>query len=222
MLDWLISFDKELLLLCNGAHTPWLDNFMWMVSERWLNIAMIVPLILILLHRRKGLEGVLVILTIALIVLLCDQIASSFFKPVFQRLRPSHDPTLTVTLINGYTGGLYGFISSHASNTFGVALFLLMVFRNRWFSAAILLWAVVVSYSRIYLGVHFPGDILCGALLGVIIGYIMYRAYEWLRMQFFMKQRISEMQNPYRRDIYAHLFAAYIPALFITLLVISF
>ena len=221
MLDWLISLDKELLLWCNSMHTPWLDNFMWMVSERWLNIAMLIPLIIILVHRRKGKEALLLILTIVVIVLLCDQIASSFFKPMFQRLRPSHDPTLDVTLVNGYTGGLYGFISSHASNTFGVAIFLLLLFRNCYFTAAVLFWAVLVSYSRIYMGVHFPGDILCGAALGVVIGYAIYHLYEWVRARLYHSHCLSSQQNPYRKDGYAIPFAIYIPLLFVTLLVIA-
>lgn len=222
MLDWLIALDKELLLLCNSIHFPWADNFYWMVTSRVLNIFMVLPLLSIMTHKRKLVEALLLLFSIALVVLLCDQIASSVFKPLFMRLRPSHDPSLTVLLVNGYRSGLYGFISSHAANSVGVAVFLALLFRHRWFSLAIAIWAALTSYSRIYLGVHFPGDVLVGAIVGACIGWGIYWLYEKGRSILLKKQLISQAENPYRIDIYARYFATYIILLFVVLLVVSF
>ena len=222
MLDWLIALDKELLLLCNSIHYPWLDNFYWMVTSRTLNIFMVLPLLSIMAHKRKLTEALLLLFTIALVVLLCDQIASSVFKPLFMRLRPSHDPSLSVILVNGYRSGLYGFISSHAANSVGVAVFLALLFRHRWFTLAIAVWALLTSYSRIYLGVHFPGDVLVGALVGACIGWAMYKLYCKSRSVLFSKGLLSQSENPYRIDIYARFFALFILFIFVVLLVVSF
>lgn len=173
MLDFLIDLDKSALLLCNGTHTLWLDNFNWMITARWFNVFVALPLLVmmglvIFKHKKQGvIEAMLVIVALALAVLIADQVASSFFKPLFQRLRPSHDPSLSVILVNDYHGGRYGFVSSHAANTFAAAVLLLNIFRNKYFSVVILLWAILVSYSRIYLGVHFP------AILYVVLCWVL-------------------------------------------------
>lgn len=230
MLDFLIDLDKSLLLLCNSAHTAWLDHFNWMITARWFNLFVALPLLfvigqVILKQRKQGFaEALIVIVALALAVAVADQVASSIFKPLFQRLRPSHDPTMSVVLVNGYQGGRYGFISSHAANTFAAAVFLIRLFRNRYLTASLLFWAVTVSYSRIYLGVHFPGDILCGALLGVIVGYGVYSLYEYARRELFLKHipPLEVAVNPYKQNYYAHHFALFIPLLYIIIGIVAF
>ena len=117
------------------------------------------------------------LLGFGLLITLADQSASGFFKPFFERLRPCHNPEIE-HLVHTIKrcGGQYGFASSHASNTFALGTFLFLVYRNKW-SKLMLVWAAVVSYSRIYAGVHYPGDILVGAILGVLSAFIVYGLY---------------------------------------------
>lgn len=203
MIDWLINIDKEWLVLCNSVHTPWLDNFFWTMSARWLNIFVAIPLLLIMMHRRVKWEAVMVILAVALTVLLCDQIASSVFKPLFQRPRPTHNPDLAVITVNNYRGGLFGSISSHAANTFGVAILLSLIFRDKLLTCTMLMWAALVSYSRIFLGVHYPADVLCGAVVGCLVAYLVYVLYDRSRIAFLKKGLLTSDQNPYRLKSYA-------------------
>ena len=122
----------------------------------------------------------MMVLAVALTVALSDQIASSLIKPLVCRLRPSHAEHFVAYVLNGHRGGMYGFVSSHAANSFGVAVLLILLSRNRLVAASMLLWAAVVSYSRIYLGVHYPGDIICGALVGVAMAFVVNKLLGFL------------------------------------------
>ena len=170
----LLDLDKELLLFFNGFHASWLDPVMMLATKTifWL------PLYLFLLYlivKYKRVDTLYILIGVALTILLADQITSSFMKPFFGRLRPSQEPALSglVHTVNNYKGGLYGFASSHAANTFGTATLIFMLFKNRYaWIWVIFVWAFLVSYTRIYLGVHYPGDILAGAMVGMLSGWI--------------------------------------------------
>ena len=144
------------------------------------------PLYLALIYliiKFKRWDTIYILLGVALTITLADQITSTFMKPFFARLRPSQEESLIGLLhtVNNYKGGLYGFASSHAANTFGVATFIYLLFRARYpWITTIFLWATFVSYTRIYLGVHYPGDILVGALVGILCGWIGFLFANWL------------------------------------------
>jgi len=145
---------------------------MVLVSGRltWIPLYLFILVLLAVKYRRSF---ILLIPIIIITITLADQLSVHAFKEVFQRLRPCHEPSLSglVHTVNDKCGGMYGFVSSHASNSFAAAVLSLGLLKKRWFTVMILLWAALVSYSRVYLGVHYPGDIIGGALLGVLTGY---------------------------------------------------
>lgn len=182
MLDALLDIDRELFLFFNNFHTPVLDPIMMSISKT-MTWAPLYALLLFFVFKKYGLRSWMVLIAIALTVLIADQVTSSLMKPGFERLRPSHEPALQhlVHTVDGYRGGQYGFASSHAANTFGVAMFFVLMFRNLWKSIHLLFaWAVIVSFSRIYLGVHYPGDVLAGWVVGAGAAIISYKLLGWL------------------------------------------
>lgn len=177
MLQSLIELDQQLFLWLNGLHADWLDPIMLAITGRNIWIPLYAVILFLVIRKLKW-QSWSMILGFALLITLADQAASGLFKPFFERLRPCYEPAIQemVHLVK-YCGGQYGFASSHASNTFALAFFLFFIYRNiytKW----MIVWAVLVSYSRIYVGVHYPGDIIMGAILGVIAAIITYLLYK--------------------------------------------
>ncbi|NPA38017.1 MAG: phosphatase PAP2 family protein [Chlorobi bacterium] len=178
IIDTLIEADKQLLICINSYHSPLWDNFFWIVTS----VPVWIPLYLTIVYvfiKNHSFRGIWPLIFMGLMVFLCDRISSGMLKPFFERLRPTHELDIKdmLHIVNNYRGGRFGFVSSHAANSFGLATFLSLFFRNKWFSFIIFLWASLVAYSRIYLGVHYPGDIIGGALLGITIAWIIYRLF---------------------------------------------
>ena len=178
-MEYLKTIDTELFLFLNGIHNTFFDTIMFWLSDKLFWIPMYL-LIIFLMIRRYKMRGVLMLLFIGIVIAFCDQTASHLLKNLVQRLRPSQDPALAglVHLSKAGPGGLYGFVSSHAANCFGLATFIYFTFDNQFklLKYWLIVWAVLVSYSRIYNGVHYPGDVLAGALIGIVYGYLMAKA----------------------------------------------
>ncbi len=183
MIEQLKEWDEQFLLFLNQFHTGWLDPAVLFITktEAWIPLY---ALLIFLIFKNYKKEGWLVLAGVVMTVLLADQITSTVMKPFFHRLRPSNEPSLEgiLHIVDGYRGGLYGFASSHAANTTGVAFLCFLVLRNAYkWMGLIFIWAFIMSYTRIYLGVHYPGDIIVGALVGLLSGYAGYRFYLWLK-----------------------------------------
>jgi undecaprenyl-diphosphatase len=186
LLQKLNELDTSLFLFFNGHHSAWLDAPMWYSSKMlfWLPVYLI--LIYSLFKKYGSKSGVVILITVALTITICDRTSVEAFKEVFQRLRPSHQPLLEgkIHLLkdsngNFYKGGDFGFFSSHAANYFAMAIFYITLMRpmRHLFVVLTILWASLIAYSRIYLGVHYPGDILAGALFGICVGWLMARLF---------------------------------------------
>jgi undecaprenyl-diphosphatase len=190
MLDKLELFDRALFLAINACHAPILDNVMYYISQIWV-FAPVFVYWLYMVFRRYGLKKLFILLGfLVFLIVLTDQTANQT-KHAIKRYRPSHNLEIQsqVHTINDYKGGTYGFFSGHATNTFGVAMLLFLIFskESKLFRSAFFVWAAIISYSRIYLGVHYPSDIFVGLVVGLFWGYVVYRL-----IQYTFKQQFHE------------------------------
>ena len=177
MFDFFTDIDTQLFLFLNSLHIPYFDCFMKIFSGKFIWAPMYASILYILFRRYQWKAVSCFTIAICLVILCTDQLCASIIRPIFERLRPSNidNPISSlVHIVDGYRGGKYGFPSCHAANSFALAAFLIPLFSKRRFTIFILSWATLNAYSRIYLGVHYPGDLIVGGLIGACIGLIWY------------------------------------------------
>ncbi len=179
----MLELDSDILLWINGHYEGWLDEVMWTVSAAktwaWLYVA----LVILLVKKFHNWKLVLLILVgFGIAVGLSDYLCSGILKPLVCRLRPTHEPALDpLHLVRGYTGGLYGFCSSHAANTMAVALLFSLLYKDARATVSLMAWVALNCYSRMYLGVHYPSDIIAGLLIGSLWALLVWLALlHWL------------------------------------------
>ena len=175
MIDFL-QIDTDILLWINGHNAPWADTLMWYISKSTTWIPLYALLVGLLWHRFGWRRTLFYLLAIGLAVGLSDFLSSGIIKPLVCRLRPTHEPAIQslVHLVRGYTGGSYGFVSSHAANTIALAFLFCKCYPDRRIALLMTIYVVLNCYSRMYLGVHYPGDILGGLLVGLLVSYLIY------------------------------------------------
>ncbi|WP_288279373.1 phosphatase PAP2 family protein [uncultured Prevotella sp.] len=176
-MEELIQLDKQLLLWFNGSDSLFLDGLVATLTTATTWIPLYLGLFYLVLKNNDNVQKVLLVLGCAgLCVFLAGSLNDLFVKPWVARWRPSRDPEIAmlVDVVNGYRGGRYGFFSSHAANTFSLAIFFTLLVRSKVLSVAMILWSLLNCWTRLYLGVHFPGDILCGLLWGGVVGTGMW------------------------------------------------
>ena len=182
-LSTLLNIDQYLLLSLNGSDSLFWDGCMLVYTSMavWMPLAFV--LLCVLLKNNNIKDFFLLVVLVAVVATLTDTISSGICKPFFERWRPTNDPVLmyAVDVVNETRGGRYGFTSSHAANSFGIATFIMLLIRNRALSCSLIIWASMNAFTRIYLGVHYPGDILAGTLIGVLVGFAMYRLYVYIQ-----------------------------------------
>jgi undecaprenyl-diphosphatase len=178
MLQELLQLDKDFFIYLNGLGTPQWDNLFQFISHK-LSAVPLYIFLLILTFRKFGLKRTFVLIAfVALLITVTDQL-SNFFKYGFARLRPCHNPEIipVMRLVKSYCGGQYGYFSAHAANAFAIAVFFGSILKStiKYIGVFLVLWAALVAYSRIYLGVHFPLDIITGAVIGSLFGWLFVK-----------------------------------------------
>ncbi len=173
----MLKLDTDILLWINGHHSEWADVLMWYISDAKTWLPLYALLLGLIVYRFRNWRTLLFIfLGFALAVGLSDFTSSSIIKPLVCRLRPTHEPSIDpVRLIHDYTGGRYGFCSSHAADTMACGLLFSLLYRNKIATAVLMVWVALNCYSRMYLGVHYPSDIAAGLLIGALFAWAVYR-----------------------------------------------
>lgn len=182
LLPTLEALDTQAFRWINNHYNPVFDWVLWIASQHWSQAIVLAAVCIFIIVRKGASRWWLLLIGVALCFLVSDQISTHLFKEVFQRLRPCHALD-EVRMFRTHCGGNYGFVSSHAANCFTVTLFLGLLakrnIRTPYPLIILIVWSLIVCYSRPYLGKHYPGDVICGALLGIIVGILIYYAYLW-------------------------------------------
>lgn len=204
MIDYLNQLDTSVFLFFNSMHASYMDNVMMLFTGRFMWIPMYAALLLVIIRTCGNKSAFIYLLAIAAAITLTDQTCASIIRPAIERLRPSNpeNPLSALTrVVDDYRGGSYGFPSCHSANSFALASFMSMLIANRGFRIFIFTWAILNSYTRLYLGVHYPGDLLTGAVIGSVFGCLCFLIARQIDLRTINKGLVkSEWRNQIKKQ----------------------
>lgn len=195
----IVSLDQQITLALNGSSSPFWDNLVYTTTNTFSWTMVIVALLTIFFKGRPIKEALIILVTIALMIFVADRLCSGIVKPMVGRWRPTNDPYIMylVDVVRDYRGGRFGFFSGHACNTFCMATFLSLLFRYRNLTLTLYFWAATTTFTRIYLGVHYVGDITVGLIVGCIIGTLFSYLHNLIQRRMFRhKSMVSSQFTP--------------------------
>lgn len=197
-MNYALDIDRAITLALNGSESLFWDNLMVCVTNTFSWSLVIVMLLFIFFHNNTLCDAFIILLTIGLMILVADRLCSGLVKPWVARWRPTQDPEIMylVDMVEGYRGGRFGFFSGHACNTFCMATFLSFLFRHRAVTITLYFWSVTTTFTRLYLGVHYFGDVTVGLLVGILIGWAFYRLYQWLMKRVGTPRYVTDQSTP--------------------------
>ena len=182
----MLELDRYITLALNGSDNIFMDNLMMTITNTWSWTLVIITLLYVIFKNKGVYEFLLILFAMILMITVADRLCSGLIKPLVARWRPTQDPQIMylVDVVDGYRGGRFGFFSGHACNTFCMATFMSMLFRHHKLSFILFIWALSTTYTRIYLGVHYVGDVTVGMLVGMLIGLAFYMIYDKISYRF--------------------------------------
>ena len=195
-LQEIIQFDQQATLALNGSESVFWDNVVYTVTNTFSWTLVIIAIFWVIFKNNKLKEALVVLLFLVLLITVADRICSGWVKPMVARLRPTQDPHLMymIDVVRGYRGGLYSFFSGHACNTMSFAVFFSLLFRYHKLTFTLLFWSLTTTFTRIYLGVHYLGDVCVGWTVGIILGFLFYIIYDRVQSKFGLGQKLISEQ----------------------------
>ena len=195
----IVDIDKQWLLALNGSDSLFLDSVVKTLTTATTWIPLYVALLYVVIKNSDNVRKVILIIVCALLcVFLAGSIDDMLVKPLVARWRPARDPQIGIfiDIVNGYRGGRFGFFSAHASNTFSLAIFFSLLFRSRLVTITMIIWSLINCWTRLYLGVHYFGDVTVGLLVGILIGWGFYCLYRWVMKRIGTPRYVTDLSTP--------------------------
>lgn len=200
----LVELDQHVFAALNGSDSLFFDGVMTTLTSGFTWIPLYISLLYLIIKNNETMaQIVLIIGCCCLCIFLAEGMSDFIIKPLVGRLRPSNDPLIkyTVDIVDNVRGDAYGFFSAHAANTFSIATFFCLLVRNKLLSTCLIVWSLINCYTRIYLGLHYPGDILCGLIWGVIVGVVVYILYH--KIYFRISPKLNYISTQYTSTGYS-------------------